>query len=54
MYLSEKFRRLRDPEHNPPQNTWEKFGDQLRRIPKALRSDSSAFGLRVVAATLTL
>jgi uncharacterized membrane protein YccC len=45
---------LRDPEHNPPENAIEKFGDQLRKIPKALRSNSSAFGLRVVAATMTL
>ena len=45
---------LRDPEHNPPENAVERFGDQLRKIPKALRSDSSAFGLRVVAATMTL
>lgn len=52
LYLSEKFRKLRDPEHNPPENSLERFGDQLRKIPRALRSDASAFGLRVVAATM--
>lgn len=52
LYLSEKFRKLRDPEHNPPQNGLERFGDYLRKIPRALRSDASAFGLRVAAATM--
>ena len=54
LYLSQQFRKLRDPEHNPPQNTLEKVGDRIRKIPHALRSDSSAFGLRVAAATMTL
>lgn len=52
VYLSQQWRR--DPEHNPPETTLERIGDQFRKIPKLLRSDASAFGLRVSAATMTL
>ncbi|EME87691.1 uncharacterized protein MYCFIDRAFT_169467 [Pseudocercospora fijiensis CIRAD86] len=37
-----------------PRNAWERFGEVIRLIPRALRSDHSAFGLRVVAATMTV
>ena len=54
MYLGEQFTMKKDPEHLPPRNTVEKFGDKVRLVPKFLRSEESAFGLRVVAATMTL
>lgn len=49
LYLGQQFDKLKDPEHLPPQNSWEKFGEKVRGIPKFFRSDASAFGLRVVA-----
>ncbi len=52
--LGENWRKTRDPEHMPPRNGVEKFGEALRGIPKFFRSDASAFGFRVVAATMTL
>lgn len=52
--LGESFSKRKDPEHLPPRNAFEKFGNFLRIIPRALRSDASAFGLRVSAATMTI
>jgi hypothetical protein len=52
--LGASFSRKKDPEHLPPKNAWEKFGNVVRLIPRALRSDASAFGLRVAAATMCI
>ncbi|EMC94785.1 hypothetical protein BAUCODRAFT_124379 [Baudoinia panamericana UAMH 10762] len=52
--LGEEFERRKDPEHLPPQNALERFGETLRKIPIFLRSDASAFGFRVACATLTV
>jgi hypothetical protein len=52
--LGASFSRRRDPEHLPPRNAWEKFGNLVRQIPRGLRSDASAFGLRVAAATMSI
>ena len=55
LYLGEGFAQKRkDPEHEPPKNGLERFGEGLRVIPKFFRSEASAFGFRVVAATMTL
>ncbi|KAK3069551.1 hypothetical protein LTR53_012019 [Teratosphaeriaceae sp. CCFEE 6253] len=54
LYLGEEFLRRKDPEHLPPRNTGERIGDAVRRIPAFFRSDASAFGLRVVCATMTI
>lgn len=54
MYLGVQFANKRDPEHLPPRNAFENLGEKVRLIPKFLRSESSAFALRVVAATMTL
>jgi hypothetical protein len=54
VYLGQSFTKTRDPEHLPPRNALEKFGEAVRQIPVFFRSDASAFGLRVVAATMTL
>ncbi|KAF1982765.1 hypothetical protein K402DRAFT_339639 [Aulographum hederae CBS 113979] len=43
-----------DPEHLPPRNAVERFGNTLRSTFSTLGSDSSKFGLRVVAATMSL
>jgi hypothetical protein len=52
--LGASFSRRKDPEHLPPKNAWEKFGNLVRLLPRALRSDASAFGLRVAAATMSI
>lgn len=54
LYLGQGFGRKPDPEHLPPTTIWEKIGDGIRVIPNFFRSDSSAFGLRVAAATMSV
>ncbi|KAI9716245.1 MAG: hypothetical protein M1812_005470 [Candelaria pacifica] len=48
------FRTKKDPEHLPPANAWEKFGNGLRALPRVLGSEESAFGFRVACATLSI
>jgi hypothetical protein len=43
-----------DPEHLPPRNGVEKVGNVLREALSALGSDASKFGLRIVAATMSI
>jgi hypothetical protein len=43
-----------DPEHLPPQNTWEKGSTVLRSISHAIKSDQSLFGFRVAAASFSV
>jgi hypothetical protein len=52
--LGSAFNRKKDPEHLPAQNIGERCGDAIRLIPKALRSDASAFGFRVAVATMSI
>ncbi|KAK4955886.1 hypothetical protein LTR10_006825 [Elasticomyces elasticus] len=54
VYLGEEFARRKDPEHLPPHNTRERVGEIIRRLPNFFRSDASAFGFRVVCATMTI
>ncbi|EAS35900.3 uncharacterized protein CIMG_01254 [Coccidioides immitis RS] len=42
--------RFADPEHLPPVNRWQRFGNWLRRLSHLLSSKESAFGLRVSVA----
>ncbi|OAX78616.1 hypothetical protein ACJ72_07077 [Emergomyces africanus] len=42
---------LRDPDHLPPTNSWQRFGDFVRSISHVLRSEESGFGLRVALAS---
>ncbi|EEP76334.1 predicted protein [Uncinocarpus reesii 1704] len=42
--------RFADPEHLPPANRWQRFGNWLRRLSHLLSSKESAFGLRVAVA----
>lgn len=44
----------KDPEHLPPTNALEKFGNVLRSISAFFRSPESTFGLRVIAATMCI
>lgn len=47
VYLGAGFNPKKDPEHLPPRNAWEKFGNGLRSISHFLGSAESAFGFRV-------
>lgn len=54
VYLGDAYKKRRDPEHLPPQNTWERFSDHLRTVPHFFQSPSSSFGLRVACATMSI
>lgn len=54
LQLGEAYKHRKDPEHLPPENELQRFGDKLRRIPSALRSPESAYGFRVACATMTV
>ncbi|EME49428.1 hypothetical protein DOTSEDRAFT_68258 [Dothistroma septosporum NZE10] len=54
LYLGESYSKRKDPEHLPPQTSWEKMGEVIRLLPRGLRSDASAFGFRVVCATMSI
>jgi hypothetical protein len=46
--------RFPDPEHLPPENIWEKGSMILRTISNVMKSDQSAFGFRVAAASFSV
>lgn len=54
IYVGDSFKAAKDPEHLPPMNSWERFGNILRGISHRLASPESAFGFRVACATLTI
>ncbi|GLA43630.1 hypothetical protein AnigIFM63309_001561 [Aspergillus niger] len=40
--------------HFPPRNAWERYTDHLRAVSRLLRSEESAFGLRMALAAFTV
>ncbi|KAJ9629567.1 hypothetical protein H2203_001941 [Taxawa tesnikishii (nom. ined.)] len=54
VYLGEAFSKRKDPEHLPPRNALERFGNRTRDIAHFLRSPESVFGFRVACATMCL
>jgi hypothetical protein len=54
VYLGEAYKRRKDPEHLPPANAWEKFGNLIRGISHFLGSSESAFGFRAACATMSI
>ncbi|TKA21907.1 hypothetical protein B0A50_08604 [Salinomyces thailandicus] len=54
VYMGEAYKKRKDPEHLPPQNTWERSGDMLRGIAHFFASPASNFGLRVACATMCI
>lgn len=52
--MGEAYKNKKDPEHLPPANAWEKFGDSIRGVSHFLRSPESAFGFRAACATMSL
>jgi hypothetical protein len=54
VYMGQAYDKKKDPEHLPPTNVWEKFGDGVRSISEFLKSPESSFALRVTAATMSI
>ena len=52
--LGDAFQQQKDPEHLPPTNSWQRFGNGVRKISHLLKSDEMAFGLRVACATMSI
>lgn len=54
VYMGEAFKHRKDPEHLPPTNAWEKFGNMIRSCSHFLGSSESAFGFRAACATMSI
>ncbi|KZF26963.1 hypothetical protein L228DRAFT_258315 [Xylona heveae TC161] len=54
IYVGDAMKRRKDPEHLPPTNFREKVGEAIRWIPRVLRSQEAAFGLRTACACITV
>ncbi|CAE7021633.1 hypothetical protein CFE70_003030 [Pyrenophora teres f. teres 0-1] len=54
VYMGEAYNKKKDPEHLPPANAWEKFGNGVRGISRFLASPESAFGFRAACATMSI
>lgn len=52
--LGQAYQRTKDPEHLPPTNAWQRFGNSIRQISEILGSQESAFGFRVAVATMSI
>lgn len=52
--LGDAFKKQKDPEHLPPTNGWQRFGNGVREISHMLRSNEMAFGFRVACATMSI
>ncbi|KAF2126437.1 hypothetical protein P153DRAFT_346161 [Dothidotthia symphoricarpi CBS 119687] len=54
VYMGEAWNSRKDPEHLPPTNAWERFGNGVRGVSHFLRSSESVFGFRAACATMTV
>jgi hypothetical protein len=54
VYMGEAYKDRKDPEHLPPANAWQKFGNAVRGVSHFLRSPESAFGFRAACATMSI
>ncbi|KAI5367819.1 Putative ER transporter, 6TM [Septoria linicola] len=54
VYLGDAYKKKKDPEHLPPANAWERFGNRLRMVAHFFQSPAAAFGLRAAAATMCI
>jgi hypothetical protein len=54
VFLGDSFQPQRDPEHLPPKNARQAWGDRVRAIPKFLGSDAVRFGVRVTIAVMSI
>ncbi|OAL46435.1 hypothetical protein IQ07DRAFT_517996 [Pyrenochaeta sp. DS3sAY3a] len=54
IYMGEAYKSRKDPEHLPPANAWERFGNGIRSISHFMASPESAFGFRAACATMSI
>lgn len=54
VYVGDGYNRKKNPEHLPPANGWERFGNGVRNVAGFFGSSESAFGFRVACATMTI
>jgi len=54
VYMGDAYKSKKDPEHLPPANAWERFGNVIRSISHFLGSPESAFGFRAACATMSI
>ncbi|KAJ5653065.1 hypothetical protein N7490_000068 [Penicillium lividum] len=54
IYLDDVLQTGTDPEHFPPQSTWQRVGDHFRRSYHFFGSPESMFGFRVTVATMVV
>ena len=52
--LGEAYSLRKDPEHLPPETTFEHIGEKVRAVPSMLRSPESIYGFRVACATMSI
>lgn len=52
--LGDSFSDPRDPEHLPPKNKRQAWGNEIRKIPKFLGSEAVSFGARVTVAVMSV
>ncbi|KAK9376334.1 uncharacterized protein V1513DRAFT_440036 [Lipomyces chichibuensis] len=52
--LGQSFVKRKDPEHLPPTNSWQRFGDDLRHFSHFFASPELIFGFRVACATMCI
>ncbi|KAF1832626.1 hypothetical protein BDW02DRAFT_554317 [Decorospora gaudefroyi] len=54
VHMGEAYTEKKDPEHSPPTNAWQRFGNGIRSVARFLRSSESAFGFRAACATMSI
>jgi len=54
IYMGAGFGKKKDPEHLPPKNAWQRFGNLVRKFPRFMGSVESAHGFRVALATFSV
>jgi hypothetical protein len=54
VHMGDAYNHRKDPEHLPPSNAFEKFGNGIRATSGFLRSSESSFGFRVACATMCI
>ncbi|KAH6664130.1 hypothetical protein B0J14DRAFT_494024 [Halenospora varia] len=52
--LGDSFNGPKDPEHLPPKNLWQSFGNHLRTVPRFFGSAPVSFGARVTVAVMSV
>lgn len=54
IWLGDSLTKSKDPEHLPPTNWYQRMTNHLRKVPKMMASDASAFGFRAAVASISI